>query len=953
MDLLREAAITAGADTAYSAEEAAGAIEELAKAGVQTKDILGGGLAGALALAAAGEMDVAVAAETAASAMVQFKLKGEDIPHIADLLAAGAGKAQGSVEDMGAALGQAGLVAAATGLTIEETTGGLAAFASAGLVGSDAGTSFKSMLQRLNPQSAAARTKMDELGVSAYDAQGNFIGLEGVAESLKQGMGGLSEEARASAMNVIFGSDAVRAANVLYEQGAAGIAKWTDAVDSAGFAAVTAAIKQDNLVGDMEKLGGAFDTVFLKSGGSANDALRGLVQTVEDAVDWVGRLPTPVLETGLAITGIVGATGLAVGGFLKLTPAVLDGVTAFKSLGTEGSKIPGTMGKIAKGASLVAVAVAGLQIVGEIFTDETNLSTEQFANALLKVAEAGNEAKASDLDSIFNDFGTQFGSEIASNINGTADAIARIANPEFGDGLNEVADKLFGWMPFAASETTQVKERLAELGDEMGTLVSNGGAEAAAKSFNLLTVEFEKNGKSAEEALASMPGYRDALLAAGQAAGVALEPTELLELATGKIPARMEEATRQTALAEAQYGTYTDAAGAAQVITEDQAKALEEVGISADGAIVSLGLYTEALFAAGIIEMSARDATAAHQAAIDANATAIDNATKALQDQLVVEGMGVEAAAALAAQQINLGAALNGTKTDFDLTNAAGRSLNEQFQTVASTGMAEIEAKAKAGVGQPELQANLAGTYESLLTTLSGMGITGEGAETLARQVMGIPDDANIDTWMSDQAKRMAEDTIGAVDRLDGKTATVTTNYLENTYRQVIDLGKSQPGTMVRPGQVGLKADGGRIPGHADGGRLPLTGPGTQVTDGILGISSLTGEPTARVDKGEWVVNGQSSQKHDRLIGAINRDEAWLSNLHGYAGGARVGREHAASNYYAAPAGGGNEMVSELLAAVRTLRPVTVNGVPADQVQKFADVLNFEINRPRGKYSEV
>jgi TP901 family phage tail tape measure protein len=82
---------------------------------------------------------------------------------VADLLAAGAGKAQGSVEDMGMALKQGGLLAASTGLSIEETTGTLAAFASAGLIGSDAGTSFKTMLQSLTPVSVAAKNEMDRL----------------------------------------------------------------------------------------------------------------------------------------------------------------------------------------------------------------------------------------------------------------------------------------------------------------------------------------------------------------------------------------------------------------------------------------------------------------------------------------------------------------------------------------------------------------------------------------------------------------------------------------------------------------------------------------------------------------------------------------------------------------------------------------------------------------------
>jgi hypothetical protein len=115
MALLRDAALDAGAKTVFSATESAGAIEALSKAGVSTADILGGGLAGSLDLASAGALDVGSAAEIAATALTQFKLKGSDMGHVADLLAAGAGKAQGEVTDLGQALAQSGLVAHSTG----------------------------------------------------------------------------------------------------------------------------------------------------------------------------------------------------------------------------------------------------------------------------------------------------------------------------------------------------------------------------------------------------------------------------------------------------------------------------------------------------------------------------------------------------------------------------------------------------------------------------------------------------------------------------------------------------------------------------------------------------------------------------------------------------------------------------------------------------------------------
>ena len=98
----------------------------------------------------------------------------------------GANKAQGGVLDLGQCVEAVGpRRVPQTGLTIEETTAGLTAFAKAGLIGSDAGTSFKTMLQRLSAPSGQAQDLMQKLGISAYDAQGNFVGLANVAGQLQ------------------------------------------------------------------------------------------------------------------------------------------------------------------------------------------------------------------------------------------------------------------------------------------------------------------------------------------------------------------------------------------------------------------------------------------------------------------------------------------------------------------------------------------------------------------------------------------------------------------------------------------------------------------------------------------------------------------------------------------------------------------------------------------------
>lgn len=306
MSLLRQAAIDAGADTVYSATDAADAINELGKAGMSTSDILSGGLNGALDLAASDGMEVAEAAELMSSAMAQFNLTGADATRIADALAAGAGKAQGSARDLGYALQQSGMVANSFGIGMEETVGTLTSFANAGMTGSDAGTSLKSMLIALANPTKKAQNLMDELGISAYDAQGNFIGLKALAGQLQTQMSGLTQAQRNQALATIFGSDAIRAANVLYNEGADGIADWTKKVSDSGYAAQQAAAKNDNLRGDLENLSGSFESMMIKLGEGGQGPLRKLVQTIDMLVDGFGQLPAPVQQTIVLSTALAG-----------------------------------------------------------------------------------------------------------------------------------------------------------------------------------------------------------------------------------------------------------------------------------------------------------------------------------------------------------------------------------------------------------------------------------------------------------------------------------------------------------------------------------------------------------------------------------------------------------------------------------------------------------------------
>lgn len=397
---LRDVVIEAGSATVYSASEAAKGATELARAGVSAADIMNGGLVGALNLAAAGQIDLAEASEIASNAMVMFKLGGRDVTHVADLLAAAANEAVGGVRDMGFAFKQSGLVASQLGISIEETVGTLAMFASNALIGSDAGTSFRTMLMRLVPQSNEARQVMTQLGIEFFDQQGKFIGVAGAARELQDSLKNLSQEQRLAALNTIFGADAIRAATVLYESGAIGVTEWTNKVNQSGAAAKLADTNMDNLAGDLERLKGALETALIRTGDQSNGVLREMVQTTEMLVEGYAQLPGPLQGATSAFAAISGATLLAVGAAIEIIPKYRAMQQVLSDMGTTGQFFARNLGNLMKGLLGVSAVMAGALIIYSIYNQrkaEAKELTDRFTEAILNERKGQEGATAAEL----------------------------------------------------------------------------------------------------------------------------------------------------------------------------------------------------------------------------------------------------------------------------------------------------------------------------------------------------------------------------------------------------------------------------------------------------------------------------------------------------------------------------------------------------------------------------
>lgn len=298
MDALREKALQLGADTSFSASEAAEGINELIKAGVSVGDVLGGGAAAALNLAAAGGLSVAESAEIASNAMNVFSLSGADVGHVADVIAGAANASAIDVHDFGQSLAASGAVAATVGIGFDDLGTAIAVMGQAGIKGSDAGTSLKTMLLNLTPSTKSQIAAATELGIITADGANKFFDAEGKAKSLADISGvlqtataGLTEQQKLQALQTLFGTDAIRAAAIMAKAGSEGFAEMAQSIGKVTAEAV-AAERLNNLKGDVEQLTGSLETAGIKIGTAFLPGLRSIVQGSTDIVNQAA----PVLE---------------------------------------------------------------------------------------------------------------------------------------------------------------------------------------------------------------------------------------------------------------------------------------------------------------------------------------------------------------------------------------------------------------------------------------------------------------------------------------------------------------------------------------------------------------------------------------------------------------------------------------------------------------------------------
>ena len=361
MEQLTQKSLDLGAKTQYSASEAASAIEELAKAGLSVPDIMNGAADATVALAAAGEIELPEAATIASNAMNQFGLSAKEMPKIADLIAGAANASAIDVSDFGMSMSQAGAVANLAGLSFDDTANAIAQMGNAGIKGSDAGTSLKTMLSNLQPGTKKQTALFKHLGLMTeeganqfYDAQGKLKPLAEIQGLLADATKDLTAEQKSMALETMFGSDAIRAAAVLSDEGSAGYNKMAEGMGKVTAESV-AMTKMDNLAGMWETLKGSLETIAITIGQTLLPYIKQLVTWVSGMVDKWNALSPTMQRNIVIIAAIVGGLLLLIGVIVSIAAAVAGMVAVFMAAGSIALPILGVVAAI---VAVVAIVVA-------------------------------------------------------------------------------------------------------------------------------------------------------------------------------------------------------------------------------------------------------------------------------------------------------------------------------------------------------------------------------------------------------------------------------------------------------------------------------------------------------------------------------------------------------------------------------------------------------------------
>jgi len=358
---LRNLAIDLGSTTAFSASEAAYAMNELATAGFDSTEIMGA-LPGVLDMAAAGSVSLASAAEIASGILNGFGFSATDLGRVNDILARTFLSTATTLSDLGESFKYVGPTAKSAGLSFTEVSAAIGLMGNAGIKGSMAGTALNASISRLLKPTAEVENTLRALGVTVTNSSGKLLPLVDIMRQLEK------SGADTADMISLFGLEAGPDMMALLSQGSGALADLDrELQNSGGTAQKVAATQMQGFNGAMDELRSSAEGLMIAIGDAG---LLGWLTSLADKLTGLVTNASRLSPTFLRIATISAVVVAAVGPFLmifgRIVTAIGEAILIFKKFGSWIMKIAPWLSTLTGPVGLVVAGIIALGIAAVV-----------------------------------------------------------------------------------------------------------------------------------------------------------------------------------------------------------------------------------------------------------------------------------------------------------------------------------------------------------------------------------------------------------------------------------------------------------------------------------------------------------------------------------------------------------------------------------------------------------
>lgn len=319
MEKVKKTVLEVSKRTGQGATLVATVFNEMLKAGLEVDDVLDGVGESVVRFAKVAQVEPEKAAGIIATSMKVF---GVTSSKAMDVMASAADSSAVSLDQVVDSFQQFAVVGHAAGLSIDEVATAVALLGNVGIAGSDAGTSLKTMLQRLMSPTEEVTKVMHQFGIDVRNSRREMLPLRGIIGELQKKLAGLNSEQRAQAIYGLFGSDAQRAGLVLLHEGVKGLDDFSNSMSKANTVAEKYAILMSTLNGSITRLLSAWERLSIAIGEVFGPSLGRVIGMLAGFMDWISLVITANKNLTVGLTGVITAF-LLVSGALAVVGAGL------------------------------------------------------------------------------------------------------------------------------------------------------------------------------------------------------------------------------------------------------------------------------------------------------------------------------------------------------------------------------------------------------------------------------------------------------------------------------------------------------------------------------------------------------------------------------------------------------------------------------------------------------